>query len=297
MKIAARRINPMSQVIAGDLDSNAPTRRIADDFWQMPKLDNLPLHDLVVECKTREINTILPTWDGELGYFSSAREKLMKMGICVIVSSSDAVNLCLDKLAFSNWGGRRVIPSSTSLTEFEHSAIVVKERFGSRSHELALNQSHSAAALHAKRLQNPIFQPMIEGQEISVDAFVKSSREVHGLVLRHRNRVICGESQVTTTFHQESLEQEARELLNALGLSDPVVMQAIISDSGLNVVEVNARFGGASTSSISVRLDLLYWALLERENSNSPLPAFARSSKNVRQVRIPQDLVVYDPNF
>lgn len=300
LRDAALRIDPEARVIAGDIDPEAPTRYLADDFWTMPKLDTLGLEALVAKCHARGIRTILPTRDGELGYWSAAQPALAEAGIAVIVSKPDAVARCLDKVAFAEWGraeGLPVIPTATAPDVFGAGPLVVKERFGAGSRALGLGLSVEDARAHAARLTAPIFQPQVEGPEISVDAWMTATGAVHGLVLRRRDRVVGGESQITTTFQDPVLEGQSADVLACMGLSGPAVMQAIVTDAGLAVIEVNARFGGASTASLSVGLDMLYWSLFERTQPNAPLPLFERRAGEIRQVRVPQDIVIHDPDL
>ena len=76
-----------------------------------------------------------------------------------------------------------------------------------------------------------------------------------------------------------------------------VVMQAIVTEAGIAVIEVNARFGGASTASLSVGLDMLYWSLFERARPGAPPPAFDRRLGEIRQVRVAEDIVIRDPDL
>ena len=111
------------------------------------------------------------------------------------------------------------------------------------------------------------------------------------MVLRRREVLLNGESQVTTTFRRPDFEVQAIRVLQALKLSGPVVLQAIITaDKHLQVIECNARFGGASTTAIEAGLDSLYWSLLEANGVNVFDYVFARIPGELRQVRVPSDL-------
>ena len=299
-KHAAQRLDPEAKVVAADLDGQAPTRFVADDFWQMPPLEALNLDTLIADCRRRDIRTILPTRDAELGFWADAKARLQDEGISVIVSSSQSVDLCLDKLAFSQWGAANhlpIIPASQEVDAFSGHRLVVKERFGAGSRAIGIDLDETEARRHAAGLANPLFQPLVTGKEISIDAWLDASSHVHGLNLRHRTRVIHGESQTTVTFRNPAIEAKAREVLSRLKLSGPVVMQAMMTGQDLAIIEVNARFGGASTASIPVGLDLLYWSLFERAYPERPLPVFERATGDIRQVRVAEDLVIHDPHI
>lgn len=297
---AARRLDPEANVIAGDIDADVPSRYFADRFWRMPDLDTLDPESIISECRRRDIRTILPTRDGELAFWAGARPALEAAGVAVIVSRPESVALCLDKLAFADWGeaaGLPVIPAALQPESVPDPLLVVKERFGAGSRSIGIGLPPSEARRHATGLAEPLFQPLITGPEISIDAWLTSAGAVHGLVLRRRDRVVNGESQITTTFRDPGLEAQAADVLGRLGLSGPVVMQAIVTETGLAVIEVNARFGGASTASLSVGLDMLYWSLVERARPDAPLPAFDRLRGEIRQVRVSEDIVIRDPDL
>lgn len=300
LRNAARRIDPDATIVAGDSDPDAASRYLADSFWRMPRLEALDIKALVFECARRDVRTILPTRDGELAFWAGAKSTLEAAGISVIVSRAEGVARCLDKLAFAQWGkaaGLPVIPAAQEAEAFPDASLVVKERFGAGSRSVGIGLSPADARRHAAGLADPLFQPLVTGVEISVDAWLTAAGAVHGLVLRQRDRVVNGESQTTTTFRDARLEAQAAEILGQLDLSGPVVMQAIMGEAGLAVIEVNARFGGASTASLCVGLDMLYWSLFERAWPGAPLPAFDRRQGEVRQVRVAEDIVIRDPDL
>lgn len=300
LRDAGRRIDPAATIVAGDSDPDASSRYLADSFWRMPELEAPDLESIVAECARRDVRTILPTRDGELAFWARARPALAAAGIAVIVSRPESVARCLDKLAFAEWGraaGLPVIPAAQHPEGFPDTPLVVKERFGAGSRSIGVGLYPAAARHHATGLADPLFQPLVAGVEISIDAWLTSTGAVHGLVLRRRDRVVNGESRITTTFSDARLEAQAAGVLERLDLSGPVVMQAIVTDMGLAIIEVNARFGGASTASLSVGLDMLYWSLFERACPGAPLPAFDRRQGEIRQVRVAEDIVIRDPDL
>ncbi|MDA4848646.1 NAD-dependent epimerase/dehydratase family protein [Hoeflea poritis] len=300
MKQAAARISADARVIAGDMDPDAPARHAADGFWQMPRLDSVSPGELIEACRKHEIGTVLPTRDGELLFWAKARDAFAEAGIDIIVSPPQSVERCLDKLAFTQFGaeaGLPFIPASTDTDSLAATRFVVKERFGAGSLGIGLDLDREEALSHAARLAAPIFQPFVAGPEISIDAWMDNAHRPRGLILRRRDRVVGGESQTTTTFRDPEIEEKARQVLGALQLRGPVVLQAIVTDDGeLNVIECNARFGGASTASIAAGLDSLYWSLAEFHMPDAP-QHFHRIAGELRQVRMPEDIILHDPDL
>ncbi|WP_416738936.1 hypothetical protein ACM1ZW_16970 [Pseudomonas sp. NFX71] len=117
MQEAVRRLHPGARVIAGDIDPEAPARYVADGFWQMPRMTDAELPALIKGCHEREIAVVFPTRDGELLFCARHSAVLAEAGISVIVSNPEAVERCLDKLAFADFGrevGLAVIDAATT---------------------------------------------------------------------------------------------------------------------------------------------------------------------------------------
>ena len=301
MQEAARAIHPGARVIAGDTDANALSFYVADETWTMPHLTDSELNVVMEHCRSHGITAILPTRDGELMFWSRHYKHFCQIGVEVMVSNPESLQRCLDKFAFSNYGAKEglpLIPAVMTAEELHVERFVVKERFGAGSRGIGLDLDITQAIAHASTLQAPIFQPFVEGREISIDAWLNRDCELKGLVLRRRDVVANGESQITTTFRDPALESEAASILAKLSLRGPVVMQAIIDvNDRMHIIECNPRFGGASTVSLAVGLESLRWSLLEAGGANIDEYTFHRSHLEIRQVRTSQDILTYDTNL
>jgi carbamoyl-phosphate synthase large subunit len=265
----------------------------------MPKTNDDNFEEIAIYCKTQGINCVLPTRDGELEFWARYAKKFKSLGIHIIISAIDGIELTLDKFRFSNDCLSLGIPAIKSFLDISNKINgdpwVVKERFGAGSRSMGLNLTKDDALRHAENLTCPIFQPYIEGNEISVDAYLTMEGLVKGLSLRYRETVVDGESQVTRTFTNSALEEKFKKILECLKLSGPVVMQVLIDkDEDIHIIECNARFGGASTAGIAVGVDSIYWALLEAKGIPLDDYPFCRSKNDIRQVRIKSDSYVID---
>lgn len=299
MRDALQRIDSDARLYAGDLDAQALARYVADDFWAMPRVATSELETLIAGCRARGIGAVLPTRDGELAFWAHHRAAFAAAGISVIVSPTEAVERCLDKLAFSRFGaaeGLPVIPAAEAPETLGEGPYVVKERYGAGALGIGLDLDIESAKAHAKTLEAPLFQPYIQGPEVSVDGWLNADGRAVGVVLRRRDRVIHGESQVTTTFRDVALEVEACRILQRLDLRGPIVMQAILTAQGMRVIEVNPRFGGASTLGIAAGLDPFFWSLNEAFGTGVE-PNFVPLRHSLRQVRLPADIVFHDPDI
>lgn len=295
VRSAAQKLGSFEAIHGADSDPLCIGRSAVDYFWEMPLLDQITRENIRDYCHHHGIGGIIPTRDGELEFFSEQREWFAENDIRVMVSDLKSVQICLDKLRFAQWlaeHGYPAVPTRDSLDEIESSTYVVKERYGAGSLEIGLNMSKSVAEAHGKKLTHPIFQPYVKGIEYSVDVYRDETGNVKGCIARRRDRVVQGESQVTTTERKIALENMCKRLAAELNLYGHAVFQVIeTSDRALHVIECNPRFGGASTASIAAGLDTFYWFLLECSGESIEKYPFERCKGEVRQIRYAVDKV------
>jgi carbamoyl-phosphate synthase large subunit len=293
---ALKKIAVDGRIFGADSNPACMGRYFVDDFWQMPSTDRLDPDDVVRYCRAHKIRSIIPTRDGELLFFASNRERLMEKGIAVLIASPKAVTICLDKKKFFDvlnmTNELNPIPTlelpDSDLTE----RWVVKERCGAGSKNMRINVSVEAARSLVNQLANPICQPYIEGQEYSVDLYISQNGYPKGGVVRKRDVVIDGESQVTTTMDRPDIVHVCLKAADTIGLTGHVLFQLIEDESGsLNLIECNCRFGGASTLSVAAGLDSFHWFFRECLGDDLSDIAFVGSRHGLRQVRYADDKV------
>jgi carbamoyl-phosphate synthase large subunit len=298
---AARRLHPDAKVVAGDIDPNVLAAHVADEFWLMPRTTEESVEAIVTGCAGRAITCVLPTRDAELSFWARHASRFREAGVSIVVSPLDSIETCIDKFAFSEFGRQQslpVIPSALSLEAAPWQRYVVKERRGAGSRSIGIGLDRAQADAHARTLSEPIFQPFLSGAEISVDAWLDRTCRLKGLVLRRRDLVIEGESQITTTFRSPKIESDIGKVLATLRLCGPVVVQALLHiDGSISVIECNARLGGASTAGIAAGLQSLHWSFLEAHGGNVDNEVFERVPGEVRLVRVPSDLILHDPRL
>ena len=285
---AADRTSDGTRILTSDLDDAAPAHRVGDGRVLLPPLDGAPgasPRELLELLRRHDVTVVVPTRDGELTFWAERREALARGGVDVVVTASATTTMMLDKLEFAQRGaeaGLPVIPTTT--VPSGSGPFVVKERFGAGSRSILIGADRSRAEEHARGLAAPVFQPLIQGEEFSVDAWVGRSGELRGPVVRRRETIVDGESVVTTTLRDHQLEEVATRVLTWRALRGPVNVQIIRdADGAAHVIEVNPRFGGASTCSVAVGLDVWGWEL--GELSGMALPPYVRAADEVRQTR------------
>lgn len=286
------------KLFAGDIQSNAVIKYFVDEYWLMPLTIDLFLDKIIDGCIDRNIKLIIPTRDGELLFFSKNVRKFQDSGIQVLISPISSLRICNDKFAFYKYGADRKLPfiqTTLNIEELSSDQFVVKEQYGAGSKKIGINLSKNQAILHSKKLLNPIYQPYIAGREISIDAWYEKDLSLKGFVLRTRDLVDGGEAKITRTFRDPLIENKILRILDQFNFYGPVVMQAILSRNGeINIIECNARFGGASTVSCEVGLHTFEWSILSPLYDRAKLQEFKRFNKDVIQVRVSKDYIFDD---
>ena len=293
VRSGVQKVSGISKIFGADIDDTCIGRYFVDVFWHMPKLNALRIEDLIAYCKSNNIGAIIPTRDGELEFFARCKLTLADQGIDVMISDYSIVNACLDKLEFAELESIQdvVIPASTAIDRLKSEKFVVKERYGAGSISIGLDLDSAAAQLHAETLENPIYQPFQTGYESSVDAYVTKNRQVKGLVMRKRVKVVDGESQVTTSFENAFLQEKFFDFLDQSDFYGHITLQAIIDEADkVHLIECNPRVGGASMLSIHAGLESFYWFFSEVLGEHLTAYPFLPASKPVTLVRYPNDI-------
>ncbi|PID40427.1 MAG: carbamoyl-phosphate synthase [Proteobacteria bacterium] len=297
---ALERIDPEAHLIGGDIDGKCIGRYFVDGFWKMPPANELSAEDVVGFCRDKRICAIIPTRDGELEFFAGNKSLFDAAGISVMIASLHSVRSCIDKWSFyealKDKPGVNLIPVKGEPDCASGKRWVVKERYGAGSKNVCIDLSADAARQAANRFETPIFQPYIDGLEYSIDVYINRARKPKGCIVRTRDVVKQGESQVTTTVEHKNIADTCLAAAGHLSLTGHMVFQAIEDFSGsIHLMECNSRFGGASTLSIAAGLDSFYWFFREGLGDDLGDVAFVESPGDLRQVRYAADKIIAVP--
>jgi carbamoyl-phosphate synthase large subunit len=297
VKNAASKLAPGVQLFGSDSNPKIIGKYFVDAFWQMPLIKDITAACVIDFCKKNNIKAIIPTRDGELPFFASIKNELLSHRITVMVSEAKSVDVCMDKLKFYIHCQNisvNTIQTETKIELIQSKEYVVKEQFGAGSLSIGLKLDKEQAMVHSKNLNAPIFQPFIEGEEFSIDMYIQKNGTIKGIVIRKRELVENGESQVTYNIKNEKLKASCISFASSLQFYGHIVLQAIVDEKGNPyLIECNARFGGASTFSIKCGLDSFYWCLLEASGQDiTAYPFIYNEEANYKQIRYAEDKFV-----
>ncbi len=255
----AQAAYPGARLIGADADALASARHVVDRFHLLPG-DNDPAYaDALVDlCAREDIRLIIPTRDNELVPLARLKARLAEVGTVVPLPEPAALDLCLDKLKFHDFceaQGFPVLPRREPTSDDDFPVFVrLTSSSGSRSAFLVPDMT-IWRQLHLEG-DRYICQPLCRDEEYSVDVLMDLDGAPLQAVARRRERIVYGESWRSQVVHDPELEALALDVCSAMGLRGHNLVQAFRSrDSGINLIEANARFGGCSNLSVVAGLN------------------------------------------
>lgn len=200
-----------------------------------------------------DVCLIVPTIDTELSVYAANRQRFLEHGITVAVSDPETVRIACDKVETHRWLVENgfLTPRQGNPDEVLRSPVqwtfplILKPRSGSASAGIAVVKSLVALREIAEDRQGLIVQEIARGDEYTVNVFVQDGRCVCA-VPHKRLETRGGEVSKGITVRDERLMQLATTITEKLpGTRGALNVQCFVdADGTINVIEINARFGG-----------------------------------------------------
>jgi carbamoyl-phosphate synthase large subunit len=251
------------RLIATDCAGDAAALFEADQAYLLPHCAEADWADTLCKlCAREHIAVLVPSADVELAPIARLAPALAAMGTRALVSPLSALDICADKGAFADFclGHGFPIPPLVALEQAgpptPERPFFVRPRQGRRPDCTGLVRS--SARLAALRAECPalLVQLGMAAPEYSIDTLLDWDGRPLQAVVRRRLRVRGGEACTSQVESVPALAELALGLCQALGLIGHVLVQAFwTATDGAHVIEVNPRFGGASSLAIAAGLD------------------------------------------
>lgn len=247
------------EIIAADFNDDCFVNNLGYHFLKLEKTTIENESNIINLLKEKKISIILPTRDRELAFWSKLRPRLLEDGINIIISDQETIGICDDKLKFYHFCKDNDLPTIKTFSAPTDGKQIAKELNGAGSKGIYIFDCKSDA--DDAKLSGMVYQEFIEGIEYSFDSLSDMSGNFISGISRIREVTINGESKITTHVKNKEYEDNCRLLLNSLGIKGPAVTQFFVTSNGeFKFIEVNARVGGAYTSTILS--GLRFWEFL-----------------------------------
>ncbi|EOI2961398.1 ATP-grasp domain-containing protein [Campylobacter jejuni] len=228
---------------ASDIDSFNAAYSIADDFILMPRVSDEKLWDKTKKLLLEHhVDIVIPTLDDSLLGWSIYKEDFKQMGIEVIISPKDTIEIFIDKWKTYLFFEKLSIP--TPKTEIYKNFGLIKPRNG---------RGGAGIELFSKSFKNKnewlyITQEKVEGLEYTVDCFFDKNGEPIYIIPRKRFEVKDGKSIKSVVCKHPLIDKYIRKISKEIYFIGPVNFQVFENNqSDLFFIEVNPRLGGGSS--------------------------------------------------
>ena len=251
-----------SKLVAGDAQGLAPALYHADVSVLLPTVhDDEYLAGLCRVILDHDISLVVPTIDPELPVLAAHRREIEeRTGAVVMVAEPWVTEICNDKVLTHRHVTENGLLAPGLLNadqELEDSdfPLIVKPRAGSSS--IGVNTVASASELDfvLPRTTDPMVQELVTGNEYTVDCFCDFEGSVITVVPRLRIATRGGEIQKGRVVKDNEIIDAVKQLLGSLPMPGHSTIQCFKTDRGVEIIEVNPRFGGGAPMSIAAGAD------------------------------------------
>lgn len=259
-------------IVGTDMSENAPALSPCDIRYKVPSVyDDNYIDELLKVCKKHEIKALISLSDLELPILAEAKDKFADLGVQVVVSDTDVIDICSDKWKTFQFALENKIPTPKTYlnvsnviedlqTEQVSFPLIVKPRWGSASFGLFvvntiedlkerfeqcfrdIKKSHiSKFALDDACV---IIQEFIQGKEYGLDIFNDINGDYRGVVCKEKLSMRSGETEKSLSVSSDKFADYAGIIAKKLRHVGNLDTDFLENDKGLYLLELNPRFGG-----------------------------------------------------
>lgn len=251
------------RIITTDTESHPATSFVADATYQVsPCVEHEAFsHEVAQICERESVVAVLPLTCAAVAVVPALRSRVQAH----VVSGDDrTIEICLDKLQTSNHFARCGVPTPAVIPTPTPEDLPLFYRLrrseGSRSANCISTADELALA---KRLEDAVFTRYLAGTEFTIDCYKDLHDNIVSIVPRERVRVRAGEVERSVIRRLPALVDGTTRVVSGLRFSGPATVQAIRVDDTFFFTEINLRYAGGVTLSISAGMASQQWLISE----------------------------------
>lgn len=301
-------------VVATDMQLSAPALQVADIKLQVPAVYDPDYINITLDiCKEYKIDALLSLNDLELPILADNKSKFEELGVKLIVSSPEVIDICFDKYKTAQWIESIGLESPKTYIRLEDVKralemgevsfpLFMKPRWGSGSIGLESIADMEELDIYYNLLMEKIkrtilstasvgdeyimIQEKLTGNEYGLDVMNDLEGNNIGVSVKQKLAMRAGETDKAVTVDLPTIrkmgERIGRELKH-IGNLDVDIMQRANGD--YCVLELNPRFGGGFPFSYEAGVNMpkaiIEWIKGNKVDSSILQPEYNRMfSKN-----------------
>lgn len=258
------------KVITADFNINVATTSISDKHYKVPKVKDREYMDEIIEiCKREKVNLLIPLIDTELEVFAEHKGKFSDIGVLIMLSSKQLIDITFDKLKTYEFFTQNHIPTPMVFDEEDvlnkvlEYPLIIKPRNGSSSIGVTKINNREELVFFQKYIKNPIIQEFVSGEEYTVDVMLDLYGNIKTIVPRLRLETRAGEVSKGVTKKDYQLIEGVKSVVEKLpGAIGCITLQLFKKENGeLSFIEINPRYGGGIPLSIEAGAHFPLWTI------------------------------------
>lgn len=314
LKYFKENLSEGDKVVATDMQLSAPALQAADVKIQVPAVYDPNYVDITLGiCKEQKIDLLLSLNDLELPILSENKARFEALGVKVVVSDPEVIDICFDKYKTAQWVESLGLHAPKTYVRLEDAKralaagevsfpLFMKPRWGSGSIGLEsisdMEELDIYYHLLFKKIKKTILatasvgdeyimiQEKLTGAEFGLDIMNDLEGNNVGVSVKQKLAMRAGETDKAVTLDLPEVREMGRKIGQALkhiGNLDVDIMQRANGD--YCVLELNPRFGGGYPFSYEAGVNMpkaiISWAKGEKVDPAILVPVYDKMfSKN-----------------
>jgi carbamoyl-phosphate synthase large subunit len=297
-----KKIYPTAKVFASDSDPILSAAcHVADDYFEVPKLDDPSYLDTLVEiCKAHKITLVIPTIDTELVELAINKSYFIELGITIVISSKDFVDKCRDKRIIHDFFESKGVTVAKEYQKDNYTLpLFIKPTDGSRSVDTYLIRGQDDFRDYHFSNDKFMFLEYLDHdkfEEYTCDLYYSKSNDLKCVVPRKRLEVRDGEVYKALTKNNALVDYIRRHLDHIEGAVGCLTVQFFMhieDDTKIFGIEINPRFGGGYPLTYLSGANYSKWIIEEYLLRNTIEDKFESWESDLLMIRYDDEILVH----
>lgn len=245
-------------VVAADCSKYAPALYEADSYYIVPRMvESEYLPTIMSICKEERIDALLPLQEDELLLMAENRAMFETVGVTLIVSNPESVELCRDKYRFYEYLISQDVPALKTWENLQKFSVDYED--GKAEFPVFAKPVRGCGSIGINKVEDMellevldkyseeslLIQQLCDGEEFGADIYVDLlDGKVKEIFIKQKIRMRAGETEKSISYKNQELFELIKKTVEGLDLRGPIDMDIFKMDGKFYISEINPRFGG-----------------------------------------------------
>ena len=259
-------------IVATNSDMNTTAMSVADKAFESPLIYDKEYIPFLLEiCKNEKIDILISLFDIDLMILAKNKAEFEALGVKVIVSNEDVINICNDKFEMLEYLKRINMPvpetyldldKALEYADFDKKTYILKPRWGMGSLSIfeaedkkelevlyekakrSIQKSYLRFESNADINRAILIQEKIKGDEFGLDIFNDLEGKNLSVTVKRKYAMRSGETDIAEVIKNSELEAVGKKIAKSLSHIGNLDMDILLSEGKAYIIDMNARFGG-----------------------------------------------------